>query len=99
MSAEHAFAHRSPEEIEQIKAAIAPEMNADVAALLAHESCPLNGEVLRTGMDSVARLAVVQTKGLTKQALSAGDVAENLDAVLDVAAATVTDSRRLAVDN
>jgi NAD(P)-dependent dehydrogenase (short-subunit alcohol dehydrogenase family) len=99
MSAEHSFASRSPEEIEQIKAIIAPEMNANVAAFLAHESCSLNGEVLRTGMDSVARLAVVHTRGLTKQALTAEDVAENLDAVLDVANATVTDSRPLVVEN
>ncbi len=98
MSAEHAFATRSPEEIEQIKAIIAPEMNAGAAAFLAHESCSLNGVVLRTGMDSVACLAVLHTRGLTKLALTAEDVAENVDAVLDVANGTVTDSRPLVVD-
>jgi hypothetical protein len=67
-----------------------PEHNAPAAAFLAHESCPLNGEVLRVGMSSVARLAVVHTQGITKDPITAEDIAEHLDAILDVTNAHVT---------
>jgi hypothetical protein len=40
----------------------------------------------------VARLAVVQTQGITKDALSAEDIAQNIETILDVADARVTDA-------
>ena len=78
------------EMIEQVQASMPPEHNAPAAAFLAHESCPLNGEVLRVGMGSVARLAMVHTLGITKDPITTEDIAEHLDAILDVADAHVT---------
>jgi len=78
------------EMIRQVQASMPPEHNAPAAAFLAHESCPLNGEVLRVGMGSVARLAVVHTVGVTKDPLTAEDIAEHLDTILDIADAHVT---------
>jgi hypothetical protein len=80
--------------IEQAKKTLAPVLNAPVAAFLAHPSCDLNGDVLRAGMGSVARLAVVHTKGLTGD-ISVETIAENLDDIRDVTDATVTDARPL----
>jgi len=76
--------------IQQVQASMPPEHNAPAAAFLAHESCPLNGEVLRVGMGSVARLAVVHTQGITKDPITAEDIAEHLEAILDVTEAHVT---------
>jgi NAD(P)-dependent dehydrogenase (short-subunit alcohol dehydrogenase family) len=79
----------SEEMMEQVKASMPPEHNAPAAVFLAHESCPLNGEVLRVGMGSVARLAMVHTVGIEKDPLTPEDIAEHLDAILDVTAADV----------
>jgi NAD(P)-dependent dehydrogenase (short-subunit alcohol dehydrogenase family) len=76
--------------IRQVQASMPPEHNAPAAAFLAHESCPLNGELLRVGMASVARLAMVHTVGITKDPITAEDIAEHLDAILDVTDAHVT---------
>jgi NAD(P)-dependent dehydrogenase (short-subunit alcohol dehydrogenase family) len=82
-----------PEEMmEEIKASMPPELCAPAAAFLAHEACPLNGELLQIGMGSVSRLAVVHTQGISKDPLTAEDIADNLDAILDVSDARVTDS-------
>jgi hypothetical protein len=70
----------------------AADLNAPAVAFLAHESCPLTGEVLQGGMNTVARLAVVHSKGLAQDGLTAEDVAEHLDAILDVSDARVTDT-------
>jgi NAD(P)-dependent dehydrogenase (short-subunit alcohol dehydrogenase family) len=92
MSAAHSLEGKSPEEVTQLEKMLAPEMNSPAAIFLAHESCPLNGEMLRAGMGSVARLAIVHTQGLTKVDLTAEDIAANLDTILDVTDATVTSS-------
>jgi NAD(P)-dependent dehydrogenase (short-subunit alcohol dehydrogenase family) len=86
----------SPEALERAQTMLAPESNAPGALFLAHESCPLNGEVLRVGMGSVARLAVVQTTGFAKEHLTPEDIAENLDTILDVTGGTVTDVQLLS---
>jgi NAD(P)-dependent dehydrogenase (short-subunit alcohol dehydrogenase family) len=96
MSAAHALEGRSPEELAQFEKMLAPEMNSPAAVFLAHESCPLNGEMLRAGMGSVARLAIIHTQGVTKPDLTVEDIAENLDAILDVTDATVTSSTPFA---
>jgi hypothetical protein len=80
----------SEDMIREVQASMPPEHNAPAAAFLAHESCPLNGEVLRVGMSSVARLAVVHTQGITKDPITAEDIGEHLDAILDVTNAHVT---------
>jgi len=79
-------------DMEAINASMPPELCAPAAAFLAHESCPLNGEVLQVGMGGVARLAVVHAEGVNKQPLTAEDIAENLDRVMDVTDARVTNA-------
>jgi NAD(P)-dependent dehydrogenase (short-subunit alcohol dehydrogenase family) len=82
-----------PKEVmDQINASMPPEMCAPAVVFLAHESCPLNGEVLQIGMGAVARIAVVYSQGLFKSPLTAEDIAQNLDAIMDVSNARVTDS-------
>lgn len=97
MSASHSDTLASvlsmPKEVmEEINASMPPELCAPAAAFLAHESCPLNGEVLQIGMGSVARIAVVRTQGISKSPLTAEDIAENLDDILNVSDAHVTET-------
>lgn len=73
-----------------INASMPPELCAPAAAFLAHEDCSLNGEVLQIGMGGVARLAVVRTAGITKSPLSAEDIAENLEQIMNISDAQVT---------
>ena len=49
--------------MDEINASMPPDLCAPAAAFLAHESCPLNGEVLQIGMGGVARIAVVRVTG------------------------------------
>ncbi len=76
------------EAMDEINASMPPEMCAPAAAFLAHESCLLNGEVLQIGMGCVSRIAVVNTLGIAKSPLTAEDIAENLDAIMDTSEAT-----------
>jgi NAD(P)-dependent dehydrogenase (short-subunit alcohol dehydrogenase family) len=99
LSAEHTeqmAAERSiPQEMmAKITASMTPDLVAPAAAFLAHESCPLNGEVLQAGLGGVARLAVLCSQGISKQELTPEDIADNLDAIMDMAGAQV----RSAVD-
>lgn len=86
------------EAMDEINASMPPELCAPAAAFLAHESCPLNGEVLQVGMGGVARLAVVHTQGISKDDLTAEDIAENLDTIMDVNDARVTESTSLVAE-
>jgi NAD(P)-dependent dehydrogenase (short-subunit alcohol dehydrogenase family) len=97
MSASHSDALSEylsmPKELmDQINSSMPPEMCAPAAAFLAHESCPLNGEILQIGMGGVSRIAVVHTAGITKSRLTAEDIAENIDAIMDARGARVTDT-------
>ena len=97
MSASHSHAladHLSiPTDVmDQINAAMPPELCAPAAVFLAHDSCTLNGEVLQIGMGSVARLAVVRGPGFARDALTAEDIADNLADVMNLHDASVTES-------
>jgi hypothetical protein len=82
-----------PKEVmDEINASMRPELCAPAAAFLAHESCPLSGEVLQIGMGGVARIAVVRTQGIAKSALTAEDIAENLGDIMNVDDAQVTET-------
>ncbi|MGI8336936.1 SDR family NAD(P)-dependent oxidoreductase [Actinomadura scrupuli] len=83
------------EAMDEINASMPPDMCAPAAAFLAHESCRLTGEVLQVGMGGVARLAVLHTQGLTKTPLTAEDIAENLDTIMDLTGARVTETTPL----
>jgi NAD(P)-dependent dehydrogenase (short-subunit alcohol dehydrogenase family) len=78
--------------MEAIKASMPPDLCSPAAVYLAHGSCELNGEVLQVGMGGVARLAVVHTRGINKQPLTAETIADNLAAILEVSDARVTDA-------
>lgn len=78
--------------MDEIHASMPPELCAPATAFLARESCPLNGEVLQIGMGSVARIAVVHTQGISKSPLTAEDIAENLDDIMNVSDAHVTET-------
>ena len=52
-------------------------------------SCSISGEMLRIGLGGVARIAIVHSTGLDKPELSAEDIAENIDAVMDLTGAQV----------
>jgi hypothetical protein len=56
---------------------------------LAHESCPLNGEVLICGGGRALRLAAVETKGITREMMTPDDIAQHLDEVMDTTDAQV----------
>lgn len=99
LSAEHTermAAERSiPEEMmAKIIAGMTPDLVAPAVAFLAHESCPLNGEVLQAGLGGVARIAVLCSQGISKQELTPEDIADNLDTIMEMAGGQV----RSAVD-
>jgi NAD(P)-dependent dehydrogenase (short-subunit alcohol dehydrogenase family) len=66
-----------------------PEGVSPAVVYLAHQSCPLNGEVLICGGGRALRLAVIETKGITRETLTPEDIAESLEEVLDAAGAQV----------
>ncbi|BBZ67443.1 short-chain dehydrogenase [Mycolicibacterium insubricum] len=79
-----------PQEVmDQINASMPPQLCAPAAVYLAHPSCSISGEMLRIGLGGVARIAIVHSTGLDKPDLSAEDIAENIDAVMDLTGAQV----------
>jgi NAD(P)-dependent dehydrogenase (short-subunit alcohol dehydrogenase family) len=90
-----ALLHISHEAMEEINASMPPDLCAPAAAFLAHESCPLSGEVLQIGMGGVARIAVVQTQLFATAPLTAEAIAENLSAVMDLKDAQLMESTAL----
>jgi len=66
-----------------------PEMASPAAVFLAHESCSLNGEILVAGGGQVQRLVFSETQGIIREAITPEDIAQNLDAVMDVSNAQV----------
>jgi hypothetical protein len=62
-----------------------PPMGADLVApvvgLLAHESCPVNGEMLIAIAGRVARAVVAESPGVQRLSWTTEDVAEQLDAI------------------
>jgi NAD(P)-dependent dehydrogenase (short-subunit alcohol dehydrogenase family) len=97
MSASHSEALADylsmPKELmDEVNASMPPELCAPAAAFLAHESCAVNGEVLQIGMGGVSRIAVVHTAGISKSPLTAEDIAEHIDAIMDAGDARVTDT-------
>jgi NAD(P)-dependent dehydrogenase (short-subunit alcohol dehydrogenase family) len=69
--------------------AMTPEGVSPAVVYLAHESCPLNGEVLICGGGRAVRLAVIETKGITREKMTPEDIAESLDEVMDTGDAQV----------
>jgi hypothetical protein len=78
--------------MDQINASMPPDLCAPAAAYLAHKSCSLNGEVLQAGMGVVARIAVLCSNGFAKQGITAEDIADNLEKVMSLEEARVSDA-------
>ena len=71
-----------------------PEYVSPAVAFLAHESCPLNGEVIVCGGLLAMRMAVIETKGLTfTDTVTPEDLAENVDQLMDS-----TDAEVVSID-
>ena len=85
----------SEEDMAVVNASMPPELCSPAVAFLAHESCPLSGEVLQIGMGGVARIAVVQTQLFATAPLTAEAIAENLSAVMDLKDAQLMESTAL----
>ncbi|SON59592.1 Putative short-chain type dehydrogenase/reductase [Mycobacterium simulans] len=70
-----------------------PPMSTDLVApvvgLLAHESCPINGEMLIAIAGRVARAVVAESPGVQRLSWSIEDVAEQLYAIRDLSAPLV----------
>lgn len=62
------------------------ELVAPVVGLLAHESCPVNGEMLIAIAGRVARAVVAESPGVQRLSWSVEDVAEQLYAIRNLAA-------------
>ncbi len=60
-----------------------PEMVTPVVAFLAHETCPVSGEVYSVGGGRVARVFVGVTPGITDTALTAETVRDRFDEIRD----------------
>jgi NAD(P)-dependent dehydrogenase (short-subunit alcohol dehydrogenase family) len=66
-----------------------PGLVSPVVAFLAHESCPVSGEVFSAGGGQVSRLFLGRTHGFHKTDLCLEDVAEHLGEILDESRFTV----------
>ena len=65
------------------------ELVAPVVGLLAHESCPVTGEMLVAIAGRVARAAVAESPGVQRPSWSIEDVAEHIDAIRELGAPLV----------
>ncbi|MGH9120298.1 MAG: SDR family oxidoreductase [Acidimicrobiales bacterium] len=60
-----------------------PELVTPVVIYLAHEDCPVSGEIYSVGGGRVARVFIGETKGYLNKALAAEDVRDHFDQVRD----------------
>ena len=68
---------------EELAERMGPQQVAPVVAYLAHESCPLNGEVLSASGGRVARAFVAVTPGVWSDALTPEVVADRIGEIVD----------------
>lgn len=61
-----------------------PELVSPAVVFLAHESCPVSGEVLAVGGGRVGRVVIGETPGIVREALTAEDIREHWDQIADV---------------
>jgi NAD(P)-dependent dehydrogenase (short-subunit alcohol dehydrogenase family) len=62
---------------------VAPEKVSPVVAFLAHEDCPVSGEIYSVAGGRVARVFIAETRGFYKDGLTMEDVRDNLDTIRD----------------
>ncbi len=61
----------------------APERTVPMTMLLAHERCPVNGELLTTGLGRYSRIVLAETRGLVDPALGEADLLARWNEVVD----------------
>jgi NAD(P)-dependent dehydrogenase (short-subunit alcohol dehydrogenase family) len=66
-----------------------PALVSSVVAYLAHEDCPVSGEIYTAGGGQVSRFFIGRTKGYYNQALSAEDVRDHFAEIRDETGYTV----------
>lgn len=69
--------------------AMEPEVVAPMVGLLAHESCPITGEMLVSIAGRMARVVVAETRGVYRPSWSIEQVDGQLDAIRDISAPMV----------
>ncbi|MET1003673.1 MAG: SDR family NAD(P)-dependent oxidoreductase [Acidimicrobiia bacterium] len=62
---------------------MAPELVAPMAAFLAHENCPVSGEIYTAGAGRFARLFIASTEGYLAPAATVEDIAANWATIND----------------
>lgn len=77
-------AGRSLDMMNAVVGRLEPALVSPVVAFLAHEDCPVSGEVYTAGAGQVARFFTGRTLGYYNARLSAEDVRDNLDRICDV---------------
>jgi NAD(P)-dependent dehydrogenase (short-subunit alcohol dehydrogenase family) len=68
-----------------------PALVAPVVAFLAHQDCPVSGDIYTVGAGHVARFFIGRTKGFYNPTLSVEDVRDHLDEIRDQSEFTVPD--------
>ena len=68
---------------------MSPDLVAPMAAFLAHEACPVTGEIYAAGAGRFARLFIAATEGYVNLAPAVEDIAEHWDAINDAHVYTV----------
>jgi NAD(P)-dependent dehydrogenase (short-subunit alcohol dehydrogenase family) len=63
--------------------ALAPDLVSPMAAFLAHEDCPVNGEIYAAGGGRFARIFIASTEGYVDGAATIEDVAQHWSAIND----------------
>src|SRR4029077_15490904 len=62
---------------------MSPSLFAPMAAFLAHEDCPVSGEIYAAGFGRFARMFIAQTEGYVSSTPTVEDVAEHGEAIND----------------
>ena len=62
---------------------MSPDLVAPMAAFLAHEDCPVSGEIYAAGFGRFARMFIAQTEGYVSSRPTVEDVAEHWAAIND----------------
>ena len=74
-----------------------PEQVAPMMLVLAHESCPVNGEILEAGIGRFARIFLAETRGVVDSNLGPEGILERWAEIVDETGYTVHASTRDAV--
>ncbi|GLY06619.1 SDR family NAD(P)-dependent oxidoreductase [Actinoplanes sp. NBRC 101535] len=80
---------RAQSMMDAVTARLDPALVSPVVAFLAHQGCPVTGEIYTAGAGQVARFFTGRTRGYHHPALSVEDVRDHLDEIRDETGYTV----------